>query len=193
MKRKETLLFMLDEVRNELANALEDLTQEQLAARPLEGQNPIGWIVCHCMRNASFFLHEARTGAALLSELPRGPGYDRYARADPDDANLAPDLSEAIADLDCVYALAIARLRDLDEEAFDQPASFWQRERPETVASSCVRVINHSNAHIREIWLLRWALGDRQCWPHQTLYRLPDGDGFYVPDRATILARRQGR
>jgi hypothetical protein len=67
MKRKEILLLPLREVRNEFADALVDLTQEQLVARPLPAQNPIGWITCHCLHNLNFFLYQRQTGQTLLA------------------------------------------------------------------------------------------------------------------------------
>jgi len=195
MSRKDILTFLLDEARNEFCNALAGLTPEDLAARPVADQNPIGWIVCHCMKNANWFLYEVETGRSLLVGDLRLEAYDRYSSADPTPDNPAPDLSRAVADLDRIYASAIASIAALDGPDLDRPGPRWQRSRPETRAVNCLRVINHSNAHIREIWLLRWALGRREEWPHQTLYIRPDTDRtvFYVPDRATILRDRRCR
>lgn len=195
MERKEILLFLLGEARNEFANSLEDLEPQHLTARPVEDQNPIGWIVCHCMRNAERFLHRVHTGERLLAGDDRLLAYDRYAESPPGTENTPPDLSRAITDLDAIYAAGIETVRSLSEGALDRPGPHWARPEPESAAENCVRVINHSAAHVREVWLLRWAMGLRDHWPHQTLHKRPEaeGGGFYVPDRAAILARRQGR
>ena len=191
MRRKEILVFLLQEARNEFANALEGLGPEDLPARPVPDQNPIGWIVCHCMRNANWFLYGVETGDSLLTRDPRLQAYDRYAAAPPASDNPTPDLSRAISDLDAIYAQAIAAVNNLDEESLDRPGNHWPHAKPESRAANCLRVINHSNAHTREIWLLRWAQGKREVWPHQTLYTRPDADEnvFYVPDRATLRSR----
>ena len=83
----------------------------------------------------------------------------------------------------------------LDEEAFDKLAPHWHHQNFESTAGNCVRVINHSNAHLRQIWLLRGAFGDRNHWPIQTLYKKPNEERgrFYVPDRETILGDRSRR
>ncbi len=194
MQRKDVLLFMLEEARNELANALEELTKEHLAQVAVAGQNPIGWIVCHLIGNVQRFLAEPLTEQPLLPGNPRLAEYTRYTAAPPSPANPPPDLSSAIADLDDAYRAGIALIGALSENALDQPGPRWNRPRRETVAENCVRVINHANAHIREIWLLRWALGARATWPHQTLFRRSDEEGgaFYVPARADVLRMRSG-
>jgi hypothetical protein len=62
MTRKEIILFQLNEIRNEFADALADLTQEQLVKQHIEGRNPIGWIAVHCLDNFNFFIHLCQTG-----------------------------------------------------------------------------------------------------------------------------------
>lgn len=194
MTRKEILLFQLEEARNEFADALEDLAQEQLVARPLVGRNPIGWIVCHCLRNWDLFLYESHTGRSLLAA--DGPYADlhRYASAPPDGDNRPPDLSGLMAAVNHVFGTCISRVEGLDEEALSRPGAHWHHPSLESVAGNCVRVTNHSNAHLRQIWMLRGAMGDDH-WPTQTLYKRPDEEHgrFWVPPRDVILADRQSR
>ncbi len=68
MTRKEILLFQLQEIRNEFADALADLTQEQLTAKPIGNHNPIGWIVCHCFNNFDFFIHQGQIDRSLTAD-----------------------------------------------------------------------------------------------------------------------------
>jgi hypothetical protein len=192
--RKEILLFQLHECRNEFADALEGLSHDQLDARPIEGRNPIGWIVCHCMKNFDFFLYEPQNGRSLLSlDDPYGP-FARYQARPPGPENPPPDMTGLAETADRVFAACIAAIEPLDERAFDEEAPHWMHrdDNIEHVAGNCARVINHSNAHLRQIWMLRGAMGDTEHWPVQTLIkdRTRQDMPFVVPDRAAILARR---
>jgi hypothetical protein len=193
MTRKEILVFQLQETRNEFADALADLTQEQLAARPIAGRNPIGWIACHCLRNFDFLVHQRQTNASMMGEQGPYGALAAYSRNPPTDQNPTPDLAglaDAVAD---VFGACIRIIEALDEDAFDKLAPYWHHQNFESIAGNCVRVINHSNAHLRQIWMLRGALGDREHWPRQTLYKASNEERgrFHVPDREQILADRK--
>ena len=208
MTRKDILVLQLREIRNEFADALADLTPEQMAARPIPNQNPIGWIVCHCLRNFNHFIYRPQTGQTLLPADPsyaapatsgghdpsRYAAFASYAAHDPTPDNPAPDFTILPTAVDEVFGACIGVVESLDEEAFDRPGPHWQHERIESTAANCVRVINHSNTHLRDIWMLRGALGDRSHFPVQTLFKKPNSEGgvFYVPDRETILTGRKG-
>lgn len=195
MTRKEILLFQLHECRNEFADALEGLSNDQLVARPIEGRNPIGWIVCHCMKNFDFFLYATQNGRSLLSLDGLCAGFARYQHRPPGPENPPPDLSGLAEAADRVFAECIGAVARLDENRFDEEAPHWMHrdDNVEHVAENCARVINHSNAHLRQIWMLRGAIGDAEHWPVQTLIkdRTRPHMPFVVPDRATILARRR--
>jgi len=195
VKRKEILLFQLREVRNEFLDALVDLTPEQLIARPLPDQNPIGWIVCHCLNNFDHFLYQVQTGGTLLSKGGKVESLARYAWHDPTADNPPPDLSSLPAAVEEVFGACIEVIERLDEEALDRPGPFWRHERYETAAANCVRVVNHSNTHLRDVWMLRGALGDRNHFPRQTLYKRSNEEGgvFWVPERSKVLADREQR
>jgi len=200
MTRKEILTFQLWEIRNEFANALADLTQSQLAARPIKGRNPIGWIVCHCLHNFDFFIYRQQIDKSLMTRDGKYGQLAVYGWDPPTEGNPAPDLDGLASAVDEVFGACIELIEALDEGAFDSPAPYWHHENEEirerdfeSVAGNCVRVINHSNAHLRQIWMLRGALGDSEHWPYQTLYKKSNEERgrFYVPDREKILADRK--
>ena len=193
MKRKEILFFQLAELGNEFADALADLTQEQLTARPLPGQNPIGWIACHCLRNWDFFIHQRQTNRSLLGAEGEFAHLGRYASQDPTEGNPPPDFALLPQAVEEIFAACIQLIEGLDESALDNLAPYWHHQNFEPVAGNCVRVINHSNTHLRDIWMLRGAMGDKTHFPKQTLYKKGNEERgrFYVPDRATILADRR--
>jgi len=197
MTRKEVLLFQLHECRNEFADALEGLSDDRLVARPVQGRNPIGWIVCHCMKNFDFFLYATQTGKSVLTPAGQYGAFARYQERPPKEGNPPPDMSGLAEAADRVFAACIAAIEPLDESAFDEEAPYWMHvdENIEHVAENCVRVINHSNAHLRQIWMLRGAMGDTEHWPVQTLIkdRTRPEMPFVVPERAAILGLRRGK
>lgn len=193
MQRRDILIFQLREIVNEFADALAGLTQEQWIARPLPGQNPIAWIACHCINNVHHFVYRPQTGRSLLGEGGPYAEYASYATKPPRDADL-PDFAGVPAALTAVFTAAITTIEHLDDAALDEPAPHWYGQFYETSAGNCLRVINHSNTHLRDIWMLHGAMGDREHFPIQTLYSSAEHRGaFFVPDRATILADRARR
>jgi hypothetical protein len=197
MQRKEILVFQLREIRNEFADALQGLDPEALVARPIASfPNPIAWIVCHCLRNYDFFLHRGQTGDSLLEGDEDLARLGAYAEQAPGPDNPPPDdLSDLAAATDRVFGTCAELIAALDETALGEAAPHWRHDRFESTAGNCVRVINHSNAHLRQIWLIRGALGEIAQWPVQTLYKRSDSEGaaFYVPDRGTVLSDRARR
>lgn len=193
MTRKEILLFQLREIRNEFADALADLTHEQMIADPLEGRNPIGWIVCHCINNFDFFLYQRQLNKSLVNASDERKKFARYASNAPNQENSPPDLTDLPDAFDKVCETCIEVIESLDEEALNNLSPYWHHENFESTSGNCVRVINHSNAHLRQIWMIRGTLGHKDHWPVQTLYKKPNEERgrFYVPDRETILANRR--
>ncbi len=184
MTRKEILVFQLRECRNEIANALDGLTAEQFAEQALPGRNHVGWIVCHCMNNFDFFLHQRQTGESMLGGARYEP-FAAHGRTPPGDDNPAPDFTDLTRAADEVFRACIEVIAGLLDDAFGEKPPYWHHETFESTAGTCVRVINHSNAHLRQIWLLRGVMDAPDPWPVQTLVkdqsraRMP----FVVPPR----------
>ena len=70
--------------------------------------------------------------------------------------------------LDCLQTIRTQTIEVLDaltSEDLRKPVKDWWA----CASDSCMRTIWHTMAHVRQIWLLRGALGWRegQSWPHQ--------------------------
>jgi hypothetical protein len=182
MTRKDILLNQLAECRNEMANTLTDLDETHLA-HSVDGHNCIGWIVAHCMRNFDHFLFAQHTGDWRMKD--RYPDLGTWASEPPSDINPTPDLTDLAKKADEQLGTAIAVLGDLTEEQLSDAAPHWNHELFESTASNCVRVINHTNAHLRQIMLVRGVLGLVDPWPVQTLVkdRSQERMPFIVPPR----------
>ena len=112
-----------------------------------------------------------------------------YASSPPNEDNPAPDFSGLNDAVNHIFSKCIDLIEALDEDALGKPAPYWEHEDLEFTDGKCVRVINHSNAHLRQIWMLRGAFGDKDHWPVQMLVKDEQGK-FFVPDREKILADR---
>ncbi len=86
---------------------------------------------------------------------------------------------------DEVFAICIDMIKALDDDAFHQKPPHWHHKTFESVAGNCIRVINHGNAHLRQVWMIRGALLDTKHWPVQTLVKIPDDERgrFHMPQR----------
>ena len=183
MTRKEVLLFMLREIRNEMSIALDGLSPADYAALPVEGKrNPVGWIVCHCMRGLDFFLHLTLTGRRCMDGKEKFAAFVRYADKAPGPENPPPDCTTLAGTCHELWTACIEQVEALDDNAFDRPGPHWSGRGTETVAGNCVRMINHHNAHLRAIWMIRGALGETDHYPRQNLGKRDDGT-LYVPEK----------
>ena len=192
MTRKEILLFQLREIRNEFSDALADLTQEQLTAQPMGDHNPIGWIVSHCITVLNFFIYERQTNRSVAADYEEYEKFIKYSRRPPTRENPAPDLTGVADAFDKIWEICVGLIESLDEEALSALPPYWHHKNFESTSSNCVRMINHKNAHLRQIWMIRGALGDNEYWPVQTLYKKSNEEQgkFYVPERERVLADR---
>jgi len=157
----------LDEALTALEEALYDLSDAQLAAFPIDGRNNIAWIGCHCLDNLDVYGVAFQTGQRVLPEDPRWGRWDAapgtHPEPDDDDASVH-DLMDL---LDMVGAAAQLALAVADEDDLATRVTWNGVERMRS--DSLVRTICHTNAHVRQIWLLRGALGlvDGASWPRQ--------------------------
>ena len=184
MTRKEILVYQLEEVRYEFAEALDGLSDEAWTAKPIGDRNPIAWIAHHCAGNFDFFLYQTQKGVSLLGENSAYGNLGDYGSGPLNDDQLATDFSDLAAAADEVFSICIDMLSVLSEDEFHEKPPCWPQKSFESVAGNCVRVINHSNAHLRQIWTLRGALND-SSWPVQKLVKRPDDERgrFYMPPR----------
>ena len=185
MTRKEILIFQLREIRNEFQKALTGLDAAALTSTPIPGRrNSIGWIVCHCMRTMDRFVHTMQTGKPCAEVHPHLAPYIEHGSRDPGEDNPLPDYSGVAAAWGELQSACIGLIEKLSEEDLDGVAPHWSGRKPEIVAANCVRMINHKNAHLRQIWMLRGAMGETEHFPHQTLRKKPEDPrgAFHAPE-----------
>ena len=68
----------------------------------------------------------------------------------PDSVAEYPSPDDLMARWTGVVDASIGALQDIPEEAFNRPGKLSD----EILAEACMRVINHQNAHLRQIWFI---------------------------------------
>jgi hypothetical protein len=157
----------LDEVLTALEESFYDLSDEQAWRFPLPGRNNIAWIVMHCLDNLDDCAVGAQTGKRLLPEEPRWDLWQCAPEERPKPGDPFPAVSEMLGWLRQVRAAAMAALDAADEAAL--VAKTLSHPQKPTRSDFTLRTICHTNAHVRQIWLLRGVMGlhGETAWPRQ--------------------------
>ena len=163
---KQALYIGLDESFTSLAEGFYDLTDEQVQGFSVPGENNIAWIVMHCLDNLDDCANDYPSGKRVMPYEWRWDLWDCKPEERPKPGDLFPAKTEMLTLLERIRAAAFATLAALDEptlsrHSIDQPVKH-------SLADFYLRTIYHTQCHIRQIWLLRGALGlGGGSWPEQ--------------------------
>lgn len=146
---KGYILHQLREMKREMLAAVEGLSEEDLTSHEPGGHSPIAWIVQHCCSNVDFFIHRGSTGQFFLQHDRR---FLTWPLIDPKPGDEYPPPAELVERWSSLWDAATAALEALPEERLQQPSR--SANPPEPLVESCLRVVNHSNAHLRQIWCI---------------------------------------
>jgi len=163
MTLKHFILHQLCEMQRKMLIAVaEDLSDEQLTTIAPGHTIHIAWMVQHCCLNVDRWLHQNMTGQMALTHDQRF--LDRPTPP-PEPDERFPSSRELRERWQQVTDKALAALTDLDEAALQEPGPGLRKE---PLVESCLRVINHQNAHLRQIWITLAVLGITAIrWPEQ--------------------------
>ncbi len=156
---KGVLRFELDEMLHAFEESFDDLTDEQAWAFPFPGGFNVAWCVMHLIENHNWYLVELQGGQRLLrKDWDDGRWNWKSPKATPDQefpsVQWMKDLSVAIRE-SAIRSLSSASEEDLDEKRAPHAE--------EASKASYLRMLEHSNVHIRWIWQIRGGLGLTQC------------------------------
>ena len=157
----------LDEVLTALEESCYDLTDEQVRAFPVEGENNIAWIVMHTLDNLDEYAVGRATGQRAYPAEWRWNLWPGGPEDHPQPTDQFPTTRELLTRLAAIRQAATAALANADE-AWLRRSVDWHPQK-QVVADFYVRTIWHANSHVRQIWLLRGLLGtaDPHSWPQQ--------------------------
>ena len=169
---KEAIQIGLDETFTALEEAVYDLSDEQVAAFPIPGRNNIAWIVMHVLINADenavftqTYVDDDHPGK---QSIPHEWRWDLWQCRDderPKPGDPFPSTRELLDKLAAVRDAAMEIIASAAESDLRQPIREWWK----AASDPYMRTIFHAMAHLRQIWLLRGALGltDGKSWPQQ--------------------------
>jgi len=170
---KEAIAIGLDESFTSLRESFHDLSDEQVRAFPLAGRKNIAWIVMHSLMNLDMYgpytlrylTYESQGDHRRWCIDWRQYGSRFSMEAEPAPGDNFPPVRQMLNYLETIQAHTVDVLDGLTSEDLLRPVRDWW----ECASDSCMRTIRHTMAHVRQIWLLRGALGWRegQSWPHQ--------------------------
>ena len=158
MTLKEYVLHQLREMKRELLTALEGVDADDLFSFEPAGHWPAGWIAEHCTQVADAFLVKPVHGSQLLEYAEQVQNWTSR-EPQPGDAYPAPaDIARRWSEV-CDHV--VGRIETMSDDALqDTPGR-------EPYIHSILRVINHTNSHLRSFWCI---LGERRVdhkWAEQ--------------------------
>ena len=160
---KEAIAIGLDEAMTAFEECFYDLSDEQAWKFPISARNNIAWIVMHCLDNLDEYAVGAQTGQRLLPDEPRWDLWQCSADQRPKPGDSFPHVREMLDLLERIRQAATPAIEKTEE------ATLLEQLGPKLKSGWYMRTICHTNAHVRQIWLLRGALGltDGKSWPQQ--------------------------
>jgi len=161
---KDYILHQVREMKRELLVVLDGLGEQDMTSYESGEQTCIAWIVQHCCANVDFFIHKGSTGDFFLSHEQR---FLTWPLIDPTPEDVYPPREELIHRWTGLCDAGVRALESLPEEDVQAPSK--SADPGEPLVESCLRVVNHQNVHLRQIWCI---LGRRHIdkkWPvHET-------------------------
>ncbi len=144
------ITYQLREMKRELSDAIAGLSEEDMSSHEPCGHWPVAWIAEHCSDVADRFLYHPVKERFFLEH---DPVIDNWAKQPPEPGYQYPSkdrINERWETL-CDAVLGVVDVLSLE----DLQKSFGK----EPYVESCLRVINHTNVHLRSLWCV---LGERR-------------------------------
>ena len=164
---KGALEIGLDEALISLEESFYDLTDEQAASFPIEGRNNIAWIVMHCLDNLDEYGVSISTRKRVYPHEWRWDLWECAPEERPKPGDPFPGVHEMLERLRGIRGAAASAIAAASESFLVEKVG--RHPRKPLRSDFYMRTIFHTMAHVRQIWLLRGALGlvDGQSWPRQ--------------------------
>jgi len=164
---KQALAIGLDEALIALEESFHDLTDEQARSFPIPDRNNVAWIVMHCLDNLDDCAVGAQTGERIFPHEWRWDLWEAGPEERPKPGDPFPPVQEMLTRLQKIREAAMAALDRAEEK--DLVAHTMSHPQKPARSDFYMRTVFHTVAHVRQVWLLRGALGlvDGQSWPRQ--------------------------
>lgn len=164
---KDFVSIALDEAFTALEESIHDLDDDQVRAFPISGRNNIAWIVMHSLAGMDIICGQGQGGKPVFSWDPRWDLWQAPPEQKPKPGDDFPSREELMEKLNAVRKAITERLGGTDEPELlkNHAPEDWKHEG--NSADLYVRSIYHTMGHVRQVWLLRGAmgLGQGKHWP----------------------------
>jgi uncharacterized damage-inducible protein DinB len=162
MASSEVLVDAFERIRDALHPAVNDLSAEQLAFRPDDGSNSIGWLVWHLTRIQDDHLAGLHGGEQIwIAEgwferfaLPLETSDTGYGHGPDDVAKVTADAALLLGYFEAVHEKTVAYLRTLSDADLERVIdSSW--DPPVTVGIRLVSVLADDLQHVGQAAYVR--------------------------------------
>jgi uncharacterized damage-inducible protein DinB len=164
----ELLVDGLGRVRDRVHEVVSDLSEEQLAFRPFDAGNPIGWLVWHLTRVQDDHVatvagtEQVWTAGGWVGRfaLPFEETATGYGQSDADVAAVHPSAELLVGYHDAVHERTVAYVEGLDDAEYARVVDErW--DPPVTLGVRLISVVNDDTQHVGQAAYVR-GLIDRQ-------------------------------
>ena len=143
MTYNEYMLHQLREMERELLTALEGVPESEIESFDPCGHWPIAWIAEHCTEVADRFLYSAVHGSYLLSYAEH---VAKWTNREPQPGDEYPPLGVLQDRWTQVCDTVIGFVDDSTDDELSHEYGI------ESYDTSILRVVNHTNSHLRSLW-----------------------------------------
>lgn len=150
MTFKEYILHQLREMKRELLTATGEVTGEDLISFEPAGHWPVAWIAEHCTEVADKFLYRPVHDGYLLSYDAH---VENWTKQEPKPGDSYPSLNEIHERWTKVCDAVVSYVESASDEEMQNTYGI------EPYITSVLRIINHTNSHLRSLWCI---LGERR-------------------------------
>jgi len=156
----------VDEALTALEESFQDLSDNEMRAFPVEGRGNIAWIIMHVLQNLDVYIRESESGEETFPHDWKWNLWGCSEEEAPGPEDAFPEKAGMLGWLRSLRRNGEKILKEADEDfLISRPGGEWAGNR----ADMYMRTIFHTMAHVRQIWLLRGALGltEGRSWPQQ--------------------------
>ncbi|MBN1866665.1 hypothetical protein JW916_05190 [Candidatus Sumerlaeota bacterium] len=170
----EGVRIALDEMFCALEECIAGLTSDQVWAHPIDRRHSIGMIVLHVQENIDRHARYFQVGRWALEHDARFEFYGKPVEDFMDLEDL-PEIDVLRERTGKVRDAVLETSEGVEDETLYTPRhseqTYWWQRHQRVSIDAYHRVVWHANAHIRQIWCLRGAMGafgpdffPRQFW-----------------------------
>jgi len=170
----ESIQIALDEMFKALETSIAGLSDAQLWSTAIEERHSIGGILLHVLENVDRHACYLQVGDWTL-DCEQHERSNFYGKPLEDGKSLVdvPGTQEILTQIQTLKTAVLRNVKGITDRELYSPRygeqTYWWKQHGRLSIDAYHRVVWHANAHIRQVWCLRGAMGavDREHFPQQ--------------------------